>query len=74
MNYKENSFPMIQNGTNITSGSTNNGGVWLCADAGDLRITYKDDSTKVVSCISGNSFDFLDAIKVEVLTGTFHIG
>ena len=38
-----------------------------------LDVTWDDDSTDVISCLSGNAFNIKGCKTVEITAGTFHL-
>ena len=72
MSYRENSFPLSKGKVNLTTG-TFGGGAFLCTVAGDLTITWDDDTTSVVSCLEGNAFNIVSSKSVEITSGTYQV-
>ena len=75
MSYKDNAFPLTQNGTNLTSGTFTStvGVIFQCVSDGDLTITWQDNTPSTVSCIaSGIPYIIENAKQVVITSGTFH--
>ena len=73
MTYRDNSFPINKGKVNLTTG-TFGGGAFLCTVDGSLVVTWDDDSTDTIACITGDAFNIKGCKTVEITAGTFHIG
>lgn len=74
MSFKENAFPIGKGKLNLTSGTRTDKLVYWCRVAGNLTITWSDDTTTVIALTAGEAVDIEDTAKsVTVTTGTFHV-
>lgn len=72
--WKDNSFPLSENGVNKTTGDTVNKDVlFKCVSDGNVTITYKSGN-KVVACVAGDAYRTIEAEKVTFTSGLYHIG
>ena len=73
--WKDNAFPLSENGVNKT-GNVIGGDVLLkCVADGNITIKYKNNPTsKVVACVVGDAYRTVEAETVTLTSGTYHIG
>lgn len=74
MSYKDNAFPLTQDGVNLTSGTFTDTreNIFLCAADGVLTVTWQDDTTSAILCALGEPYTVENAKQVEITSGTFH--
>ena len=66
-------FPLNKAGFNVTTGSFNDVRLIHCSEDGDITITWSDDSTGTISCVTGDDFGIYMGKSVEVVSGTFQL-
>lgn len=74
--YRSNTYILRKNRVNITSGNFKPTNLFLCVSDGDLTVNWKDGTSSVVTCASGEPYTFEkdEAESVDVTSGTFHLG
>ena len=74
MSFKENAFPIGKGKIELTSGTRTDNLVYWCRADGTLTFTFEDDTTKVVTLITGEAIRPEATIKsVTITTGTFNL-
>lgn len=74
MSYKDNAFPLTQDGVNLTSGTFTDTreNIFLCVADGVLTVTWQDNTTSAISCLEGGAFTVESAKQIVITSGTFH--
>ena len=72
--WKDNSFPLSENGVNKTGTKLNGDALFKCIADGNVTIKYKTGVSKVVACVAGDAYRTVNAETVTLTSGTYHIG
>jgi len=70
--YKDNALPLEEGKVNLTSGTIEGGGVFVCISEGELTVTWNTDNTDTLNCLAGDAINLRNSKSVQIVSGKFH--